>query len=78
MAAAVNALITLGGGEVVVKNGKVIAAVPFPIAGLFSNLSMQEVVSGVLRTFWIDYPTCFRRSRNKTTDLEAPEEQVVL
>lgn len=45
MAAAVNALIALGGGQVVVKDGKVIAAIPFPIAGLFSSLNVQELNS---------------------------------
>lgn len=43
MAAAVNALIAMQGGQVVVKDGKVIAAVAFPIAGLFSDLSSEEL-----------------------------------
>ena len=36
MAAAVNALIKLQGGQVVVNSGKVTASVPFPVAGLLS------------------------------------------
>ena len=43
MAAAVNALIAQQGGEVVVQQGKVTAAVPFPVAGLFSTLTAVEL-----------------------------------
>lgn len=47
MAAAVNALIAMQGGQVVVKAGTVIAAVPFPIAGLFSDLPVPELNAGL-------------------------------
>ena len=43
MAAAVNALISMQGGLVAVKDEKVIASVPFPIAGLFSELSSDKL-----------------------------------
>lgn len=45
MAAAVNALIAMQGGQAVVKDGRVIAAAAFPIAGLFSDRSAQELNS---------------------------------
>ena len=43
MAVAVNALIAMQGGEVVVNAGQVVAAVPLPVAGLLSELSVQEL-----------------------------------
>ena len=43
MAAAVNALISMQGGLVVVKDKKVIASVPFPIAGLLSELPSDKL-----------------------------------
>ncbi len=43
MAAAVNALISMQGGLVVVKDKKVIASVPFPIAGLLSDLPPDKL-----------------------------------
>ena len=41
---AVEALADLGGGQVVVAGGKVLAALPLPIAGLMSDLPLEEVV----------------------------------
>ena len=49
MAVAVNALISMQGGLVVVKNKKVIFQVAFPIAGLLSNLPAEKL-SAQLRT----------------------------
>ena len=43
MAAAVNAIISMQGGLVVVKDEKVIASVPFPIAGLLSDLPPDKL-----------------------------------
>ena len=43
MAVAVNALISMQGGLVVVKDEKIIAQLPFPIAGLLSELPMDEL-----------------------------------
>ncbi len=40
---------TLGGGQVVVKEGKVLAELPLPIAGLLSPLPYEEVVERLLR-----------------------------
>lgn len=47
MAAAVERVIGMGGGQVVVAGGKVTAEVALPIAGLMSPLSLEEVASGV-------------------------------
>ena len=43
MQAAVAELVRLGGGQVVVSNGKVLAALPLPIAGLMSDRPLEEV-----------------------------------
>jgi adenine deaminase len=43
MAAAVNRLIEIGGGFVVVENGRVLAELALPIAGLMSDRSFEEV-----------------------------------
>jgi len=43
MRAAVAELVRLGGGQVVVKSGKVLAALPLPIAGLMSDQPLSEV-----------------------------------
>ncbi|MBR2374174.1 MAG: adenine deaminase [Lentisphaeria bacterium] len=57
MAAAVNALIGLQGGQVVVNSGKVTAAAPFPVAGLLSAepfdklaVSMKNISDALLDT----------------------------
>ncbi|MBE6404944.1 MAG: adenine deaminase [Lentisphaerae bacterium] len=42
IAAAVNALIQQQGGLVVVQNGQVTAALPFPVAGLFTDCKTEE------------------------------------
>ena len=44
MKAAVARLAELGGGQVVVEGGKVLAELPLPIAGLMSDLPLEEVV----------------------------------
>lgn len=43
MKAAVAELVRLGGGQVVVKSGKVLTALPLPIAGLMSDQPLSEV-----------------------------------
>jgi adenine deaminase len=43
MAAAVNRLREIGGGQVVVMDGRVIAELPCPIGGLLSDLTFEEV-----------------------------------
>lgn len=49
MLSAVNEIIHLKGGQVVVKDGKVIESLPLPIAGLMSDKSLNEVKEGVER-----------------------------
>ena len=44
MAAAANALKELGGGYVAVLHGKVLAALPLPLAGIMSDLPWEQVV----------------------------------
>ena len=43
MAMAANRIVAIGGGNVVVKDGKVLAEMPLPIAGLMSNFSANKV-----------------------------------
>ena len=43
MHAAVEALVRLGGGQVVVAGGEVLAELPLPIAGLMSDRPLEEV-----------------------------------
>lgn len=43
MALAVNHCIEIGGGQVVVKRGKVMMDIPFPICGLLSDLPIEEL-----------------------------------
>lgn len=43
MAVAVNQLIEIGGGQNVVKDGEVLACIPYPIGGLLSDLSGEEL-----------------------------------
>ncbi len=45
--AAVRAVESLGGGQVVVEGGQVIAGLPLPIAGLMSDRPLREVAEGV-------------------------------
>lgn len=47
MALAANELVKMGGGMIVVENGKVLAQVPMTIAGLMSDKSLLEVVKEV-------------------------------
>ncbi len=47
MVVAINHVIELHGGIVVVNNGKVISELPLPIAGLMSNLSMEKVAQRI-------------------------------
>ncbi len=49
MAAAVNRLRELGGGQVAVADGSVLAEVPCPIGGLLSDLPVEEVAARVRR-----------------------------
>lgn len=43
MAAAVNRCVEIGGGQVIVRNGEVAAEVAYPICGLMSDLSLDEL-----------------------------------
>jgi len=43
MKAAVAELAAMGGGQVVIKRGKILAALPLPIAGLMSDRPLSEV-----------------------------------
>lgn len=45
MALAANTVIEMGGGNAVVKDGRVIAKIPFPVAGLLSTRPPREVAS---------------------------------
>jgi adenine deaminase len=47
IAAAVAALKEMGGGQVAIENGKTIAALPLPIAGLVSDRPLVEVVEKI-------------------------------
>ena len=47
MAAAVNRLIELGGGFVAVRDGKVLAELPLPVAGLMSDRPFAEVAAAL-------------------------------
>ena len=49
MVVAANTLAEAGGGMVVVKDGKVLAILPLPIAGLMSDEPVEEVQSNVDR-----------------------------
>ncbi len=43
MAAAVRRIVELGGGQVVVRDGRVVSELPLPIAGLMSDRALEEV-----------------------------------
>ncbi len=47
MVVAANALADVGGGMVVVKDGRVLAILPLPIAGLMSDEPVEKVQSGI-------------------------------
>jgi adenine deaminase len=47
MAAAVNRLAEMGGGQVAVSGGRVLAEVPCPIGGLLSDRPAEEVAARV-------------------------------
>jgi adenine deaminase len=47
MAAAANRLAEIGGGQVAVADGRVLAEVPCPIGGLISDLRVEEVAASV-------------------------------
>jgi adenine deaminase len=49
MAAAVNRLADIGGGQVVVEGGRVVTEVPCPIGGLLSDRSAEQVAAAVRR-----------------------------
>src|SRR5207253_10909917 len=49
MATAVNRLTALGGGQVAVADGAVLAEVPCPIGGLLSDLPAEKVAAQVHR-----------------------------
>jgi adenine deaminase len=55
MATAANALTEMGGGQIVVKDGKIIGKVNLPIAGLMSNEPAPVIakkVTTILDGFW--------------------------
>ncbi len=45
--AAICAVVELGGGHVAVQDGRVLAALPLPIAGLLSDQPFEAVCAGV-------------------------------
>ena len=49
MATAVNRLVAIGGGQVAVAGGEIVAEVPCPIGGLLSDLPVEEVAAAVGR-----------------------------
>jgi adenine deaminase len=49
MALAANRLREIGGGQVAVLNGRVLAELPCPVAGLLSELPFEEVAAGASR-----------------------------
>jgi len=49
MAVAANRLAEIGGGQVAVLNGRVLAELPCPVAGLLSELPFEEVAAGTMR-----------------------------
>jgi adenine deaminase len=49
MALAANRLREIGGGQVAVLNGRVLAELPCPVAGLLSELPFEEVASAAVR-----------------------------
>jgi adenine deaminase len=49
MALAANHLREIGGGQVAVLNGHVVAELPCPVAGLLSELPFEDVASGATR-----------------------------
>jgi adenine deaminase len=49
MAVAANRLAEIGGGQVAVLNGRVLAELPCPVAGLLSELPFEEVAAGTTR-----------------------------
>jgi adenine deaminase len=51
MAVAANHLAGLGGGKVVVREGKVVASVALPICGLLAEERMEDVMSKFTRAF---------------------------
>jgi adenine deaminase len=55
MKAAVAELAAMGGGQVVVKRGKILAALPLPIAGLMSDRPLLKCIS---------FPKSSRKPRN--------------
>lgn len=57
MAVAVNQLVNMGGGQIVVKDGEVIGAVPLPIAGLMSD-QPADVVAKQAQTVLDGFKTC--------------------
>ena len=58
---AINSMKKLGGGQLVVKNGKVIAHLAMPIAGLMSNKDIKTVVEENIKAT----KACYRLGVNK-------------
>jgi adenine deaminase len=68
MAVAANELVRIGGGQVVVKNGRVIGAVDLPIAGLMSNEKV-EVVARKAETVLAGFRSCGCKLNNPNMQL---------
>lgn len=66
MATAVNALIEVGGGMCVAKNGKIIGLLELPIAGIISDLPFEKVADQL------------RMIRNKTAETGCPLDEPFL
>ena len=68
MAIAANELAKVGGGQIVVKDGKVIGLVELPIAGLMSN-DRAEVVAGKAATVLTGFMACGSQLNNPNMQL---------
>lgn len=68
MALAVNRLAEIGGGQVVVKEGRVIGEVPLPIAGLMSDAPAEEVARQA-KTILDGFRTCGCQLNNPNMQL---------
>jgi adenine deaminase len=68
MAIAANALAGFGGGQVVVKNGKIIGQIELPIAGLMSSEN-AKIVARKARTILEGFKTCGCKLNNPNMQL---------
>ncbi len=68
MALAATRLVELGGGQVVVKNGKVIGLLELPIGGLISDQDAEKI-AGQAKTVLEGFRTCGCRINNPNMTL---------